>query len=222
MRKIIDKLRRIRHKRPKRTLSHGDLITRLLGEHKSGFSSAPVFVESGSGVSTVALAHAARSLNARVYSCDFNESKVSALKETAGDGIKEVNFIIGDSIAGLKQVAESNQRIDFAFLDSAASALHTFREFLLLEPCLAPGSVLLIDNAALPCESKVLGPVRKGKVLVPYLLASPFWDVSAFPTAGDSMICAVRHSKPDFADPAYEHPEYVDHWKALFEKELVK
>lgn len=66
----------------------------------------------------------------------------------------------------------------------------------------------------------MLSPVRKGKILVPYLLASPFWEVSGYPDAGDSMVSAVMRSEPNYADKDYEDSEYIDNWRSLFKKEL--
>lgn len=222
MRKILEAVRRIGRKRPRRTMSHGDLITSLINEHHGSFRSPPVFVETGSGVSTVALARAAHKLNGFVYSCDYNNEKVAALKEAAGGDVGSIRFVIGDSLDSLQDIASKHDHLDFVFLDSAASATHTFREFSIVERCLHPGSVLLIDNAALPEETCTLSPVRKGKILVPYLLASPVWEVTGYPSAGDSMVAAVRHEKPEYADARYEHPEYVDHWSELFARELKK
>jgi len=199
---------------------HGDMIIRLIDGHQAGFNKPPVFVETGSGVSTIALAQAAYPLNGVVYSCDFNDEKVSALQATAGERLAEIRFKMGDSLESLRDIVTNHDRLDLMFLDSAASAMHTFNEFMIVESCLQPGAVLLIDNAALPDEKCLLSPVRKGKILVPYLLASPYWEVQGFPTAGDSMVSAIRHVEPDYADPAYEHPEYVDHWRHLFKKEL--
>lgn len=79
--------------------------------------------------------------------------------------------------------------------------------------------LLLIDNAALPGETRLLSPCRKGKVIVPYLQASAWWRVYGHPLEGDSMISAVRESTPDFADRDYEWPEYVDPWEWSFNKE---
>jgi len=219
MRNIIDSLRRVGRRRPNRTMSHGDLITHLIGQYQSGFHKPPMLVETGSGVSTVALAQAAHALHGIVYSCDYNTEKVSALKDMAG--VDAIEFYTGDSLDSLQGIVSVHDRLDFVFLDSAASATHTFREFSIVEPCLQPGAVLLVDNASLPGEKRVLSPVRKGKILVPYLLASPYWEVEGFPTAGDSMVSAVRHKEPVYADHGYEHPEYVDHWQDLFKKELA-
>lgn len=222
MRQIIDTLRRVLHGRPRRTISHGDLITRLINDHQGSFHKPPIFVETGSGVSTVALARAARKLNGFVYSCDYNTEKLSALKDMAGDAVSSIRFEIGDSLDRLHEIVSRHDRLDFVFLDSAASAMHTFREFSVVERCLQPGSVLLVDNAALPEERCVLSPVRKGKILVHYLLASPVWEVVGYPAAGDSMVAAIRHERPEYSDSRYEHPEYIDHWNELFDKELAK
>jgi len=55
---------------------------------------------------------------------------------------------------------------------------------------------------------------------VPYLLASPYWEVCAHPRAGDSMISAILHSEANFANPDYEHTDYIDNWRARFDKTL--
>lgn len=130
--------------------------------------------------------------------------------------------MIGDSRENLQKIGEKHAKINFLFLDSAASAMYTFREFLLVESILKPGAYLLIDNAALLEEkTELLSPVRKGKIIVPYLLSSPYWGVKAYPRSGDSMIFAILHSEPKFADPAYEDPGYIDSWRSLFDKELT-
>ena len=218
---IPDALRRIAgREHARRTMSHGDLISHLCREHRAGFAEPPVFVETGSGVSTVALAQAAGEAGGIVYSCDCNDEKVSDLKQAAGPDVGAIRFRIGDSLDSLREIVREHGRLDFVFLDSAASAMHTFREFTILEQCLERGAVLLVDNAALPNDGPLLSPVRKGRILVHYLLASAYWEVQGHPTAGDSMVSAVMRAEPDHADPAYEHPDFVDHWRGLFEREL--
>jgi hypothetical protein len=71
----------------------------------------------------------------------------------------------------------------------------------------------LIDNAALPGEKALLTACRKGKILVPYLLASPHWQVFAHPHAGDSMISAIYKDEPSYANPDYEYSGWKDSWK---------
>ena len=85
---------------------------------------------------------------------------------------------------------------------------------------LKPGACLLIDNAALPEEKVVLTEVRKGKILVPYLLASAHWSVQAHPKAGGSMVSATLHKEANFAEFDYEYPEYVDKWQKYFAENL--
>jgi predicted O-methyltransferase YrrM len=195
------------------------MIEELLNPTVDGLTNA-VFVETGCGVSTVALAEIGRRIGAAIYSCDYNAEKADELNTTGGDSVSSVNFLIGDSLESLRDISDQHSTIHFLFLDSAASAMHTFREFSAVERCLKPGSIVLIDNAALPCQKNVLSPVRKGKILVPYLLASPFWEVHSHPGAGDSMISAIMHAEPDYADREYEDPEYIDNWRALFNREL--
>ena len=100
--------------------------------------------------------------------------------------------------------------------------MHTFREFQVLERSLKAASCVLIDNAALPKKNAkfLLSPCRKGKILVPYLLASARWEVHGLPTAGDSMVSAFCHERTNFADPSYERSEYCDPWESVFDKHL--
>lgn len=201
------------------SVSHGELLVRVFNESVTRKTGA-VVVETGGGLSTIALATLARTHQAQVFSLDYNADKVSDLKSKAPVVDEIVEFLIGDSIESLKSIAATQDRIDLLFLDSAASALHTWREFSTVEHLLHPGSCVIIDNAAVPGAKHLLSPARKGKVLVPYLLASPFWQVTGHPRAGDSMVSAVQHERPDYADPAYEAPDYIDNWKRQFDINL--
>lgn len=185
-----------------------------------GFGPGPIFVETGAGISTPALSEVASECNGKVYSCDFNDDMVKELNKRASDRLENVNFLIGDSLGSLREIVEKHDRIDFAFLDSAASATHTFREFQIIEPCLKSGSCLLIDNAALPEAKLLLSPCRKGKIIVPYLLASPYWKVQAHPRQGDSMITAVYFDEPEYADGRYERPGNLEYWQSHFKANL--
>ena len=53
-----------------RTLSHGEMIKLLVRENIPHFPAQPLFVETGSGVSTLGLAEAGQECNAKLYSCD--------------------------------------------------------------------------------------------------------------------------------------------------------
>lgn len=180
----------------------------------------PVFIETGSGISTLRLARLADKLKAEVHSCDFNDSKLNVLASKNAEVIKSVQFHKGDSLQSLESLSVHLERVDFLFLDSAASAMHTFREFKLIEPLLKVGSCLLIDNAAHPRQRIRLTECRKGKILVPFLLASPDWEVFFRPRTADSMVFAIRREHNLFADKEYENPEYVDNWRAHFDKTI--
>ena len=119
-------------------------------------------------------------------------------------------FVVGDSTEALAKIAQANPILDFVFLDASPSAMKTFMEFKLIENNLQPGSILVVDNAKLPDHKSKSKPARKGLILVPYLLASQYWEVISHPAAGGQMIAAKRHAEPDYADPRYEHPTY-DH-----------
>ena len=198
----------------------GALIRELLANLQPARDHRLVLVETGCGLSTLALVEVARRTGARVYSCDRDKDKLDLLRERTRDALAEVTFLVGDSLESLAQIAARHGRIDFALLDSAPSATHTLHEFLLLEPRFGPGSRVLIDNAALPGARLLLGPCRKGKLVVPYLLASPFWTVTAHPRAGDSMVSAVLDAVGARSDFGYEDPGYVKHVRAHFDRRL--
>lgn len=204
----------------RRRESHGDLLTRLLSEHGASLGEAPVMVETGCGVSTPAFAQATATLGGRLYSLDMSAEKAEALKQAAADALGDTIFLIGDSLSSLQRVVAEHSAVHFVLLDSAPSAMHTLREFLILEPRLGPGSWVVIDNAALPDARHTLSPGRKGKVLVPYLLASSVWEVFDYPTSGDSMVAARRHDTPAYADPRYELAGYEDPWPEFFASHL--
>lgn len=165
---------------------------------------SPVIVEVGVGITSATIAKYARPLKADYYACDLNAELIAALQESISPD-RFVRFMVGDSEVVLSEVIQGVSRVDFAFLDGAASAMRTFREFTVLEPKFRPGSVLVMDNAAIPEHRGPLRSLcRKGKIVVPYLLASPLWEVISHPCDGDSMVAAIMHEEPIFADNAYE------------------
>lgn len=197
------------------TQDHGALIRSLLADKQAPMQRRLLFVQTGCGASTLALGEIAARVGADVYACEVNAEKIAELREFGGDALASVHFLEGDSLESLARIAARHDHIDFALLDSAPSATHTLYEFQLLEARLGAGARVLIDNAALPGARLLLGPCRKGKLLVPYLLASPFWRVRAHPRAGDSMVSAIHDRIGARADASYEDPAYVDHWRAL-------
>jgi predicted O-methyltransferase YrrM len=194
--------------------THGAVIDHYLSALRSDGQERLVFVEVGAGLTTSTIAAQARRLNAAFYCCDINGQ---LLQEIAGSLAPGTVFHLapGDSVTVLSRIAAESDRVDFVFLDSAPSAMRTFREFQILEPLFRPGSIVISDNASLPGTRFTFSACRKGRILVPYLLASPFWEVTAWPRGGDSMIAAVRHAEPEWSDPAYEWSDYPgDNWRS--------
>jgi hypothetical protein len=192
--------------------AHGAVIDHYLSRLPNG-PERLVFVEVGAGLTTAVIASHARRLNATFYTCDINEQ---LLAEIAGKLAPSTNMHLapGDSVSVLTRIAAEVDRVDFAFLDAAPSAMRTFREFQILEPLFRPGSVIILDNACLPGAWFTFSRCRKGKILVPYLLASPLWQVIPWPHDGDSMIAAIRHAEPQWAHADYEWSDYQgDNWR---------
>lgn len=182
--------------------THSEVLSAYLGAMPH--QDRPVIVEVGLGLTSAVLAAHARKHAGRYYACDLNAELVEELRRSL-ETDEFVQFMVGKSDESLQRIVAENPRIDFVFLDGAPSAMMTFREFRILESALHPGAILVLDNAAIPGESAQLrSPCRKGKIVVPYLLASSFWEVIGHPEDGDSMVAAIRHSEGTFADKAYE------------------
>jgi predicted O-methyltransferase YrrM len=196
-----------------RTRDQGSLIRRLLADLKPGTQRPVVLVETGCGLSTLALAEVAERVGGHVYSCELDPRRIQALRTASAGVLERVHFLEGDSRESLARIAARHESIDFALFDSAPSATQILHEFQALERRLLPGSRVLIDEAALPGARLLLGPCRKGKLLVPYLLASPVWRVTAFPRASNSMVSAVHDRVGARADASYEDPAYAA-WRA--------
>jgi hypothetical protein len=167
-----------------------------------------VLVEVGTGSTTISLARLAHRYGAKVYSIDISKTKIRRYQNM--DSImNNVEFKLGNSHEMLNQIAHHEPFINFAFLDGPPSALHTFEEFMIIQDYMLPCSILLIDNACLPCKTDTLSSCRKGKIVVPYLLASPCWKVDEYLTWGDSMIAACKqYPDPDLSHPDYEYKDY--------------
>jgi hypothetical protein len=190
------------------------LVFRLLADLQARSAQPPVLVQTGCGPATPALAAIAARVGGVLYCCEPDGDRIDALRASDGSAIADVLFLRGDSLEELARIAARHERVDFALLGSAPSATHTLREFFAIEARLGPGARLLIDEAALPGARLTLRPCRKGKLLVPYLLASPVWRVAAHPRVGESMVSAVHDRVGARADASYEDPGYVDRWLA--------
>ena len=201
-------------------MHESERLKKILDANKSKYNKDSVFIETGSGLSTIQLSQFCDSIGTKAYSCDHNGEKLDSLREKSPTKLDNIQFLIGDSLVTLEDLSKNLSKVDLLFLDSAASALHTYREFQILERFLSEGSLLIIDNAKLPSKWSPFEGTRKGKILVPYLLAHPFWDVSDFPKDGGSMVFAKMMSKPEYSNHAYEAPDYVDNWKKSFNKML--
>ncbi len=192
------------------------LVRTLLADMKPA-TRPVVFVQTGVSAATVALADAAARVGAAVYACDSNRAAVAELRAQAGESLSDVIFLEGDTVESLARISARHEQVDFALFDSEPSATHTLREFQLLEPRLCPGARLLVADASLPRARLVLGPCRKGKLLVPYLLASPVWRVKAHPRTGDSMVSAIHDRIGARADASYEDPAYAARWRSVLD-----
>tara|TARA_Y100001970_G_C14125605_1_gene798776 strand:+ start:496 stop:1134 length:639 start_codon:yes stop_codon:yes gene_type:complete len=191
---------------------HGELISQIFRQNIKGFAKTPKIIEVGSGITTDFLNRLSLTYKCEVISIDNNSSKVKFLNDNIKNISPKLSFKVGDSLKILKNIVE-NSKIDLLFLDSAPSAIHTFKEFLICENALKSGSCLIIDNAKFPEEKIERNPARKGKIIVPYLLASKSWEVFSYPLSGDMMIVAMKRSEKKYADINYELDDYSDNWR---------
>ena len=187
-----------------RNKTHSQMIETVINKHINNFEKPPVFIEIGCGKSTLTMDLMSKIYQANTYSLDIDENRINRLKSESKNNLNHINFLVGDSLQTLKYIVDKYKKIDFVFFDSSASAMQTFREFLLLENHFSDNAAILIDNASIPNKQFVITPVRKGKILVPYLLSSNYWEVHSHIRAGDSMISALYHRKGGYADPKYE------------------
>jgi len=175
-----------------------------------------VLLEVGCGLSTIPMLEHCDCHSSKLYGIDTDKT-VIALLETAYPGA-DSEFINKKSEVGIPYVLDKESssdvwggrkvNIDFAFFDGAPCAYSTMRDFLAIEPFMEPGSIYVMDNARLPEKEDVIPELvgagcRKGKVVVPYLLSSPWWEVFAHPHSAGGMIAAIKRDKPVQADTAY-------------------
>ena len=168
-------------------LSHSEALEEIT--ERKEFYEGDILIETGAGDSSRFLAKFCEKYKIQFHSFDISRRKIA--------GAEPVAFHEGNSLETLKEFTQNNKKeIKFVFLDSAGSAWHTFLEFRTLEPYLKPGTTVVIDNAVIYAgeithAKEILTEVRKGKVLVPYFQASPFWAVKFHPSYGDTMVEAV-------------------------------
>lgn len=187
-----------------RQSSHSSRIEKIVKSAEKSFQSKPVFIEIGCGATTPTLGLLGKRYDAKVYSIDLDNLKIEKIINSYKNQVENIEFMMEDSLSALRKIEELNDHIDFVFLDSAASALQTFKEFVIIEPKLNYGANLLIDNAKLPNRKLALTASRKGKIIVPYLLAHPNWKVIGYPLEGDSMVGAIKNDNYDDFNEEYE------------------
>lgn len=181
--------------------SEGQMAHNLLAERTLPEG---LFIEIGCGPrSTPQIARTASAFHRPLHSFDINATKVEAVKTSVSNQAQgSVQFHVGHSWEQLHGWIHGQGPVAFAFLDSgqpnpyakpSGGAVLTFGEFKLLEPHFVPGSCLLIDNAMLPEHTSPCYSYRrfpKGRILVPYLLASGRWHVTGYPHDAGGMVFA--------------------------------
>lgn len=192
--------------------THVEAIQRILSE-RSELNRGFIAIEIGTGVSTMAFARSLRGVDsAKLYSIDISQEVVDRTEAETKPIFSNIEFRVGDSLESLDHLYSELTHVDFVLLDSAPSAMRTFEEFKILESKFRVGSCILIDNASSPECLAQLSECRKGKILVPYLLASPVWEVFFYPRSGDSMVFAQMSDHMNHADKNYEYEVDAQTW----------
>ena len=175
-------------------LSHCDALDEIT--ERKEFYKGNVLIETGAGETSKFLSKFCQKYDVEFHSFDIDDYKIRKVPTD-----EKVIFHHGNSLDKLKSFVQENKKeIKFVFLDSCGSAFHTFLEFRILEPHLKPGATVVIDNAVIYAgeithKDEIETEVRKGKVLVPYFQASPFWAVKFHPSYGHTMVEAVLEDK---------------------------
>src|ERR1019366_4206150 len=124
-------------------------------------ASPKVFVECGcqsttllhsQGMSTAIWAAVARRCGARLWTVDHNADAIKQCRQLTS-GYDNIDYVVRDSVEFLR---DFNHRIDFLYLDSCdffehckeASRCHQRAEIEAAFPKLAPGAVVLLDDAS--------------------------------------------------------------------------
>jgi len=119
----------------------------------------PVFVETGSGASSLMLLYFAMKYNGKLYSWDINGSKASFLKNVAnstmGKSFEEsiykywnfIEFSSSDPNLGIPILNELNEKVSFCFLDSWHTWENVNAEMNCLKDNFSDEFVVAIDDA---------------------------------------------------------------------------
>jgi len=119
----------------------------------------PVFVETGSGASSIVLFYFAAKLGGTLYSWDTNGSKASFLRSVINDNIckafginlhkhwKFIEFLSTDKHLGIPILKELEEKVDFCFLDSWHTLDNLAGEVNLLLPVLHTNAIVALDDA---------------------------------------------------------------------------
>ena len=156
-----------------------------------------VVIEVGAGASTVIVEKICKKNDCIGYTLEIAEKTIERVSKTC----PSTKFILGPSLDTLPEMDLEQKPIGLLFLDGAPSAMMTFLEFQLMQSHLIVGSIVLIDNATMyeetiSRESELA--CRKGRVIVPYLRAHPFWEVKPYPQYGGGMVMAILRDEPSF------------------------
>src|SRR5262245_47656264 len=89
------------------------LVRRLLADLRPSVQHRAVFVQTGCGGATVALAEIAERVGAVFYCCEMDPDRIDALRDAGGKALDPVSFALGDSLANLPAIAARHERIDF-------------------------------------------------------------------------------------------------------------
>jgi caffeoyl-CoA O-methyltransferase len=137
-------------------------------------------IGTSAGYSTLWLALAARATNRKVVTVEIDGAKVALARQTlAAAGVEDVvNLVHGDALAHLPHTRD----IGFCFLDAEKDIYDPC--FDLVVPRLAPGGILVADNA--------ISHERELRPMLDRALADPRLDSVLVPIGTGDLICRKK------------------------------
>jgi predicted O-methyltransferase YrrM len=107
------------------------------------------------------------------YTFEYEPRHIEVCRQVCGAWNDHITYVECDSVSNLTRLVGDGTlaKIDFAFLDAANDAEHTWREFSAIEGSLAAGSVLVVDDVL---------RAEKGRKVLPYLRERPEWELTIY------------------------------------------
>jgi len=177
--KIENKINRWKRKLFGRNRVHHYVLKDVLDELLNQAESPLVLLETGcirnlnEGTDSTYIISSTVKDKGNFYTFELEPEHIAICKELCSDYNQYINYVQGDSVAGMKRLVGSGElkSIDFAFLDSVNDGDHIWNEFKVIEDYMKEGSYLIVDDVLW---------ADKGRIILPFLKGSEQWDVKVY------------------------------------------